>query len=97
MLQNDVLLRKGRNKCTSDVDLRLNKIVVPKSLREKLLFLAHDVSGHLGLKKTLDRLQRNCWWPGISRNVKNYRYTAVKLPPVDPPNSVIRQNCTERI
>lgn len=55
-------------------DLENEKVVFPRISREKLLFLAHDipVSGHLDVQMTLDRVQRNIWWRGVSRIVKNY-------------------------
>lgn len=69
------MIRKGRNKFTScDIDLGLTQIVVPLCLRKKLLYMAHYIpaSGHLGVQKTLDWLQRKFWWSGMSRNVKDY-------------------------
>ena len=40
------------------------KLVVPESLRQDILELAHDVptSGHLGITKTLTKLKRNFFW-----------------------------------
>jgi hypothetical protein len=41
------------------------KILVPKSLREKILIRFHDspFAGHLGVKKTIARIQRRFKWP----------------------------------
>src|SRR6218665_780869 len=48
-------------------DLPIKQIVVPVSLRQQLISVAHDElpSAHLGVKKSLDRLHRNFFWPGI--------------------------------
>lgn len=62
LIQNDLLLRKWRDQFTpEDINLGLTKIVAPTQLREKLLYQQHNIpaSGHLGVQKTLDRLQRN--------------------------------------
>jgi transposase InsO family protein len=53
-------------------DWKINEqIVVPKPLRQQLLDWAHDnlVSGHVGDKRTLQRLKRLFTWPGIRRDV----------------------------
>ena len=49
-------------------------IVVPTLLRAKLLHIAHAIpaAGHLGVAKTKARLQRHFYWPGISRDVKEF-------------------------
>jgi hypothetical protein len=49
------------------------KVYVPKDegLRKEVVALHHDspTSGHPGLWKTLELLQRNYWWPGITKFV----------------------------
>ncbi|PAA93919.1 hypothetical protein BOX15_Mlig008473g1 [Macrostomum lignano] len=48
--------------------LRGNRIVIPAELQQLTIGLAHQ--GHLGQKKTCDRLQRKVWWPGMSKQVE---------------------------
>ena len=40
-------------------------LVLPKSLRRRLLFLVHDLplSGHMGQARTWKRARRAAWWP----------------------------------
>ena len=47
------------------------QLVVPKSLRTKVLNLAHSIpwSGHLGQQKTLDRIATRFYWPGVYQEV----------------------------
>ena len=47
-------------------------LVVPKSLKEEILQLCHDTisAGHLGEKKTLDRIKRSFLWYGMAKDVK---------------------------
>ena len=54
-----------------DVGDTRKQILVPKSLRERVMGVAHDslFGGHLGLKKTEDRIQTNFFWPGLLKHV----------------------------
>ena len=50
------------------------KLVVPGSLRQDILELAHDVpiSGHLGITKTLAKLKRNFFWYKMRLEVETF-------------------------
>ena len=39
---------------------------------EEMLVLLHDLSGHFGYEKTFQRTQERFYWPGMSRNSKNW-------------------------
>ena len=73
-------LQEALYKCTDTIqynrpsDMPIKQIVVPLSLRQQLISVAHDElpSAHLGVKKTLDRLQRHFFWPGINSDVRKY-------------------------
>ena len=45
-----------------------------QEIREKLLAEAHDtqLSGHLGLNKTVSQLKRRFWWPAMAESVADY-------------------------
>ena len=51
-----------------------HQIVVPASLRPKLLQIAHEIpaAGHLGVANTQSRLLRHFFWPSISRDTKSF-------------------------
>jgi len=53
-----------------DVILRLNRIVPPSSLREKIVRVAHK-QGHLGLSKTKEMLRHKYWWPQMNPQIEN--------------------------
>ena len=55
---------EGRSRC----------LVVPESLRQKVLYYCHDTkdSGHLGQSKTLDRLKETFYWYGMTRDSDIY-------------------------
>jgi hypothetical protein len=50
------------------------QLCVPLQLRNDVLKLAHDsvMGGHLGIKKTTDKILSQFWWPGIMADVKRY-------------------------
>ena len=50
------------------------QLVVPKGFREKVLRLAHEtlLAEHLGIKKTLDRVVSEFFWPGVCGDVARF-------------------------
>ena len=50
------------------------KIMVPKTLRRKVIEVAHDsfFGEHLGIKKTKDRIQTNFYWPGMQGDITSF-------------------------
>ena len=50
------------------------QLVLPHSLRESVLEVAHDsiLGGHLATKKTYDRVTSNLFWPGAYDDVSRY-------------------------
>ena len=61
--ENNILYRVFIGKSCETI----KQIVVPKKYRNRLLAIAHDVplGGHLGNKKTREKLLQNVFWPGI--------------------------------
>jgi hypothetical protein len=49
-------------------------------LKARLLYEVHDSpsGGHLGVKKTLHKLQRVCWWIGMRAEVTSYVHSCVE-------------------
>ena len=50
------------------------QLVIPENFREKVLRLAHEtlMSGHLGIKKTMDRVLTVFFWPGVCGDVSRF-------------------------
>ena len=50
------------------------QICIPPELRTELIYYAHSVpsSGHFGIAKTVFRLQKAYWWPGMAGTVARY-------------------------
>ena len=47
-----------------------DRIVIPTSLRENMITLAHE--GHQGMTKTVSRLRRTVWWPKMKSEVEEF-------------------------
>ncbi len=47
-----------------------DRIVIPTSLRNEIMILAHE--GHQGMTKTVSRLRRIVWWPKMKKEVEEF-------------------------
>ncbi|XP_055863793.1 uncharacterized protein LOC129922301 [Biomphalaria glabrata] len=66
---NNLAIRYNRKEnCT-----RL-QILIPKTLRAKILNMAHDdpTAGHLGKKKVYAKIANKFFWPKMGKDIKNY-------------------------
>lgn len=52
----------------------IKQLVVPTKFRRQILQLGHDIpmAGHLGIKKTRERILKYFFWPGIFNDTKQY-------------------------
>ncbi|KAJ8032705.1 hypothetical protein HOLleu_26306 [Holothuria leucospilota] len=52
----------------------LRQLVVPSNYRNEVMKLAHDtpLAGHLGTKKTTDRVLSSFYWPGVHDDIRRY-------------------------
>lgn len=69
-IKSDLLYRIFR----SDSGQTIHQIVVPQKYRKTILKLGHDIplAGHLGTKKTRDRIMHHFFWPGIFSDISNF-------------------------
>jgi len=63
-----------RFKIKDNIILYNNLIYIPESLRLEILEKYHEkpTSGHLGIRRTLELITRNFWWPKIHEDVTSY-------------------------
>lgn len=78
---------------TDGILIRGSRIVVPKSMRNRVLCLGHE--GHPGMSVMKSRLRAKIWWPRIDRDVEQHvkgckGCLQVTLPP--PPEPMKRRN-----
>ncbi len=48
------------------------QIVIPQSLRQRVLQTTHDTSGHMGVKKMYKLLLKRLFWPKLKCDVSKY-------------------------
>ncbi|XP_072046476.1 uncharacterized protein [Amphiura filiformis] len=91
--QNEVLMRKWRPPdAQMDEEWRVvHQIVIPKVYRNDIISIAHDtpMAGHLGVKKTYDRILQHFWWPSLKKDVAEYCKTCHPCQMVGKPNQKI--------
>ncbi|XP_068225197.1 uncharacterized protein [Palaemon carinicauda] len=77
-LRNGLLMRKFRSLHTpaSSIWEIKNQIVIPASLRQKVLHMAHNVSSsHLGIRKTLSAVLQLFYWPESQGALERFHQT----------------------
>uniref|UniRef100_A0A674NL88 Gypsy retrotransposon integrase-like protein 1 n=1 Tax=Takifugu rubripes TaxID=31033 RepID=A0A674NL88_TAKRU len=92
-LKDGILMRKFTPPCVSPAEdwCVSTQIVVPRPYRSEILSLAHEtpLSGHLGIRKTHDRILRNFFWPGLKGDVAQFCKTCHMCQIAGKPNQVI--------
>jgi hypothetical protein len=70
VIKDDVLYRRYKNKFGYTV----LQLILPLKFRQQILTMAHDniMAGHLGIKKTYEKISAHFFWPGIGRSVKDW-------------------------
>ena len=75
LIKDDILMRKwSPTACDNQKGETVYQIVVPTVHRREVLELAHDlpVSGHLGVRKTYNRVLQHFFWPGLKQDVAKW-------------------------
>ncbi|XP_076038313.1 uncharacterized protein LOC143023610 [Oratosquilla oratoria] len=93
-LDKGVLFRRWvESTCPTDdaVWSERRQVMLPKVYRKEVLRLGHDspLSGHLGVRKTLDRIWQHFYWPGIRRDVAQHCRTCHTCQLVGKPNQPV--------
>lgn len=71
-IQDGMLLRKWVPHGDDFVGYPIIQVVVPTKFRMALLEVAHDLSGHSGVRKTYDRVLRYFFWPPAKSDISCY-------------------------
>ena len=75
-VKDGVLMRKfvSRKIHRPNDDDIIHQVVVPKEYRPKILHTAHDITmaGHMGVRKTKQRVLAHFYWPGVFHDVAQY-------------------------
>lgn len=70
--ESDLLYRKFR--INKDRGKSVKQLLVPEGQRQAVLRLAHDsiLAGHLGVRKTKEKVLSEFWWPGLEKDIRSY-------------------------
>ncbi|MCI4378233.1 hypothetical protein PGIGA_G00213480 [Pangasianodon gigas] len=71
-VQDGLLLRKCSPHGEDFVGDPIVQVVVPTKFRSVVLEVAHEKSGHPGVRKTYDRVLRYFFWPRLKRDISAY-------------------------
>lgn len=75
------------------------RLWIPSTMTAELIRSAHDdvTSAHLGVAKTLERLRRHYFWPGMSADVYNYVTSCETCKMTKTPNKTLRTTMGNQI
>ena len=75
-IHDGVLMRKWRSPDipASEDWAVVRQVVVPRIYREDILTMAHSLplGGHLGVNKTVNKIMKQFFWPGLRKDVSNF-------------------------
>ena len=101
--EEDGLLYRHWHPREEGEEFGIEQLIVPKQHRATVLQVAHEIplAGHMGKKKTIDRIMQRFYWPTLYRDVaewcrrceqcqkyspiKNFRAPLVPLPVIEEP------------
>lgn len=77
-------------RCFKDKSGEHTQVCVPKTLRASVMRLAHDtpMAGHLGAKKTQERIWAVFYWPGMCGDIRRYCQSCDRCQKITPKGRV---------
>ena len=92
-VQDGVLMRKWRPPdAPADEDWQvIHQVVVPRVYRQDVIGIAHSgpLGGHLGVRKTSDKILKHFWWPALRKDVSKFCKSCHPCQVVGKPNQKI--------
>ncbi len=90
-IQDEMLLRKYVPYKKDLLGECIIQVVVPKLFRDVVLQHAHgEVAGHLGVKKTYERILRQFYWPRLKKDISSFIRTCHTCQVTGKPNQLLR-------
>ena len=88
---DDLLMRNWHPPAVGNLEWNsVQQVVVTQRFRAQVLSLAHDTfAGHLGIKKTYQRILRYFFWPGLKSDVSRFCRSCHVCQVVGKPNQTI--------
>ena len=91
--KDGILMRKWRppEVPSEEVWNEIHQIVVPVGYRQDIITIAHDdlLSGHLGINKTVDKILKYFFWPGLRKDICNHCKSCHACQVVGKPNQKV--------
>ena len=72
LLRNGILYHKNDPQETDHQDRNTMQLLLPTTLRIQALKGCHDDLGHLGIKRTLDLLRDQFYWPSMTEDATTH-------------------------
>ena len=89
-LHHDLLMRRWVPHGDDVAGGSVEQFVLPVKYRQSVIKLAHDnVAGHMGVRKTYDRVLRHFFWPRLKREIASYIRTCHTCQLTGKPNQCI--------
>nr|XP_055062771.1 uncharacterized protein LOC129445823 [Misgurnus anguillicaudatus]XP_055062772.1 uncharacterized protein LOC129445823 [Misgurnus anguillicaudatus] len=90
-IQDEVLVRKYVPCKETLMEECIIQVVVPKKFRDVVLQQAHgEVAGHLGVRKTYDRILRQFYWPRLKKDISSFIRTCHTCQLTGKPTQLLR-------
>ena len=88
-IKNNVLLRIVK---LDQLQEEVEQVIIPLSLRKTIFEALHDgpAGGHLGLKKTYDKVRQKYYWPGMKKDVDLYVKNCIQCNKRNRPSRTLR-------
>lgn len=90
VVKDGVLFRKWLSLDNDSVGDAVFQLVVPEKFRSLVLKVAHDESGHFGVRKTYLNILKHFFWPRVKRDVSAYIKTCHVCQLTGKPNQGIK-------
>lgn len=79
-IENGILMRRCPPHKKAPLSEPVSQVVVPFLFRTGIMKVAHDNVGHMGFRKTYDRVLRSCYWPRLKKGHHFIRQELSYLP-----------------
>lgn len=95
----DKYIYKRTNFSDGSNDDTVWKLLIPTELRRNVIYAAHDVpnSAHGGIAKTIERIRRHFFWPGLVTDVRNYIQNCNLCRTSKPPTKILRPSMGQMV
>ena len=81
-VQDGLLCRKFRESSSTSATTQL---VIPRDVKDVVLWQLHDQAGHLGIHRTVELVKERFYWPGYESDIENWVHECQQCQQRNPP------------